>query len=182
MTEVSSMITKILQNTNLHISRDAITFLSKELEIAGEEILKLATNEYATVEARNIKSIEKRIFTDKLDDINTTGEVFYDVIMKILENNRIIISHDAIITLAQLLEKITIKILEQVQKRKHITKTDIETAENELFGISCEVANDRSKISYIKKVIDLFKNNIYCLLTIQKEIVSSLIKDPIPSK
>lgn len=179
MTEISSMITKILWNTKVHISRDAITFLSKELEIAGEEILKLATNEYATVESSNIKSIEKCVFTDKLDDINTTGKVFYDVIMKILENNKIIISHDAIITLAQLLEKITIKILEQVQKRKHITKTDIETAENELFGISCEVVNNRSKISYAEKTIDLFKN-IYCLLTIQKEIVSSLIKDPIP--
>lgn len=183
MTIVSSMITKILWNTKLHISRDAVTFLSMELETAGEEILKLSTNEYSMTEAENIESVEKRIFNDKLNDVNTTGEVFHDVVMKILENNKTIINHDAVTTLARLLEKITVKILEYVQKKKHITETDMKTAEKELFETDCETADNESRVFHSEKVTDVIKNKIiYRLLTIQKETASGLIKDPIPSK
>lgn len=179
MTKIVAHIMKILHKQNPHINRSALLFLSKELTIAGEEIYKLSIDNYNTVTVSNIKNIEKLLFNDKLNNITTKGDMFFNVILDIIENNKTIITTDAIMVLSQLLEKITIALL---TTDKTITKTEIEQKEEELFGNICRSSYQVNNGFFFKRTI--YKpNNINTtpnLLNIHKDRTYDLIKDPIP--
>lgn len=179
MTKIVAHIMKILHKQNPHINRSALLFLSKELTIAGEEIYKLSTDNYNTVTVSNINNIEELLF-DKLNNITTKGNMFFNVILDIIENNKTIITTDAIRVLSQLLEKITIALL---TTDKTITKTEIEQKEVELFGKNMDRSSYQVNNGFFFKRTIYKPNNINTtsnLLNIHKDRTYDLIKDPIP--
>lgn len=180
MTKIVAHIMKILHKQNPHINRSALLFLSKELTIAGEEIYKLSTDNYNTVTVSNINNIEELLFNDKLNNITTKGDMFFNVILDIIENNKTIITTDAIMVLSQLLEKITIVLL---TTDKTITKTEIEQKEEELFGKKIYRHTYQVHNGFFFKRRVYKSNNINTtpnLLNIHKDRTYDLIKDPIP--
>ena len=180
MTKIVAHIMKILHKQNPHINRSALLFLSKELTIAGEEIYKLSTDNYNTVTVSNIKNIEKLLFNDKLNNITAKGDMFFKVILDIIEINKTIITTDAIMVLSQLLEKITKALL---TRDKTITKTEIEQKEEDLFGKNIYRTSYQVHNGFFFKRTIYKPNNINTTpnsLNIHKNRTYDLIKDPIP--